>query len=131
MAIEEVVEINIDSVKVKKRIREKNVSIESLVESIKKYGLLQPIIIDEKRVLIAGYRRLQACKELGCTTILARVVKCEDAESVLLLEMEENVCRIPFSSEELLNAQKRLEKIRHPNFFVWLWRQIKAFFTGR
>lgn len=128
MAIES---IDIASIKVKKRIREANVCIQPLVESIQKYGLLEPIIIDQNNRLIAGFRRLQACKKLGFTTILANVVSVEDAETFLLLELEENTCRFQFSEEELLKAKKQLEKIRHPNFFMWLWNKIVSFFTRK
>ena len=128
MAIENV---EIDSIKVKKRIREKTVSIQPLMESIQKYGLLEPIVIDQNNRLIAGFRRLQACKKLGFNTILANVVSVEDAETFLLLELEENICRFQFSEEELAKAKKRLEKIRHPNFFVWLWNKIVSFFTRK
>lgn len=128
MAIES---IDIASIKVKKRIRGSNVSIQPLVESIQKYGLLEPIVIDQNNRLIAGFRRLEACKKLGFTTILANVVSVEDAETFLLLELEENTCRFQFSEEELLKAKKQLEKIRHPNFFVWLWNKIVSFFTRK
>ena len=128
MAIEN---IDIASIKIKKRVREKTVPIQPLVDSIKKYGLLEPIVIDQNNRLIAGFRRLEACKQLGCKTILANVVSIEDAETFLLLELEENTCRFQFSEDELLKAKKRLEKIRHPNFFVWLWNKILSFFTKK
>jgi Predicted transcriptional regulators len=124
-------DVEIGSIKIKRRIREKTVPIEPLVESIQKYGLLEPIVIDEKNRLIAGFRRLQACKQLGFNTILANVVNVEDAETFLLLELEENTCRFQFSDEELSKAKKQLEKIRHPNFFVWLWNKIVSFFTRK
>lgn len=131
MALENMVELDVDSVKMKKRIRNANVPVEPLMESIKQYGLIEPIVIDQNMRLIAGFRRLQACKALGYKKILARKIEVESDEDFLLLEMEENICRMPFSSEELEHAKKRLEGIRHPNFFVWLWRCIKNFFTGK
>lgn len=131
MALEDVLELDIDSIKVKKRIRSSDVPVDSLMESIRQYGLMEPIIVDQNMRLIAGFRRLKACRELGDKKILARKVEVESDEDFLLLEMEENVCRMSFSNEELEKAKQRLEKIRHPNFFVWLWKCIKGFFTGR
>ena len=131
MALDQMIEMDIDSIKVKKRIRNSNVPIEPLVESIRQYGLMEPIVVDQYSRLIAGFRRLQACKALGYKQILAKRIEVESDENFLLLEMEENVCRMSFSNEELEKAKKRLEKIRHPNFFVWLWRCIKNFFTGK
>lgn len=131
MALNNIIELDIAKVKVKKRVREKNEDLELLTESIKKYGLLEPIIVDEKYRLIAGMRRLTACKNLGFNTILANVIKVEDDEMRLLLEMEENICRLQFSEREISKAQNLLYKIRHPNFFVWLWNKIKSFFIRK
>ena len=42
--------------------------IDDLAESIKKYGLLQPILVkkqDDRYIIIAGERRYRACKKLG------------------------------------------------------------------
>ena len=47
MALEDMLELDIDSVKVKKRIRNSNVPIEPLVESIRQYGLMEPIVVDQ------------------------------------------------------------------------------------
>ena len=127
--VENIKEIDIDLIKIKKRVRDKNALIEPLVESIKKYGLLEPILIDQKNRLIAGYQRLRACKTLNYKTILAKVIKVKNNEEFLLLELEENTCRLQFSPEELEKAKKRLNRIQHPNFFLWLWYKIKAFFT--
>ena len=129
MAIENIVDIDINEVKIKKRVRSKTASYDSLVTSIKEHGLLEPIVIDQKKRLVAGMRRLEACKALGHKTILARVVEVDSDEAFLLLEMEENICRVPFTEEEILKGKQRLDGIRHPNFFQWLWRKIKRLFT--
>lgn len=130
MAIENIIDIDINAIKVKKRIRFENTSYESLMESIREHGLLEPIVIDQKKRLVAGMRRLQACKALGYKTIMANVVEVDSDEAFLMLEMEENTCRIPFTEEEILKGQKCLSSIRHPNFFQWLWRKIRRLFTG-
>jgi ParB-like chromosome segregation protein Spo0J len=38
---------------------------EALRESIRKYGVIQPVIVDEKGTVIDGYHRVKVCKELG------------------------------------------------------------------
>lgn len=129
MVIEDIKELDIDLIKVKKRVRNRNALIEPLEESIKKYGLLEPILVDQKNRLIAGYQRLKAYKNLGHKTILAKIIEVKSDEEFLLLELEENTCRLQFSSEELKKAEKRLHRIQHPNFFLWLWYKIKALFT--
>ena len=49
-----------------------------LSKSIKKLGLIEPIILrqmkEEQFQLLSGYKRLEAVKELGQETILARVL---------------------------------------------------------
>lgn len=48
-----------------------------LASSITDIGLLHPITVDENRRLLAGARRLTACKKLGWKEIPVRVVRCE------------------------------------------------------
>lgn len=56
-----------------------------LSQSIKENGLIQPIIVRKSDIigyeLIAGERRLRACKRLGLTTITAIVKDISDQES--------------------------------------------------
>ncbi len=52
--------IDIDQIKIKKRIRKNIGDIETLKNSIIKHGLIYPIIIDKNKNLIAGFRRYQA-----------------------------------------------------------------------
>jgi ParB family chromosome partitioning protein len=65
----------IDEIKVGKRIRRDMGDIESLAQSINDLGLLTPILITPDNKLLAGERRLRACKKLGWTTIPVTVVK--------------------------------------------------------
>jgi ParB family transcriptional regulator, chromosome partitioning protein len=47
-----------------------------LAESIEDIGLLNPITVDENGRLLAGARRLAACKRLKWKTIPVNVVRC-------------------------------------------------------
>jgi ParB-like chromosome segregation protein Spo0J len=38
---------------------------EALRESVRRYGVIQPVIVDEKGTVIDGYHRVKVCKELG------------------------------------------------------------------
>ena len=67
-------QIDIESVIFRKRVRKNLGDLKPLAESLKTYGLMNPIVINERNELIAGHRRLEAAKSLGWSTIAARVV---------------------------------------------------------
>jgi ParB family chromosome partitioning protein len=49
--------------------------IDALVESIRELGLLQPIVITPAARLIAGERRMEACRRLGIKSIMCCVAE--------------------------------------------------------
>lgn len=55
--------------------------IGSLVKSIERMSLLQPILIDKKGNVVDGHRRLAACKELGWTEVPCIVTAGDQAET--------------------------------------------------
>lgn len=81
-----------------------------LSNSIKKHGLLQPIIVmkkDENYMLIAGERRLRASKLAGFNTIKAIVADIE-SKNLRELALIENIQRQNLNPIELANAYKEL-----------------------
>jgi ParB family chromosome partitioning protein len=85
-------------------------SIKELSESIKKHGLLQPIIVIEKDddyMLLAGERRLRATKEAGLDTIRVIVADIE-SENLRELALIENIQREDLNPIELAVAYKEL-----------------------
>ena len=85
-------------------------ALKELANSIKEYGLIQPIIVlkkGERYVLVAGERRLRASKILGLKTILAFVA---DAEEKRLRELAliENIQRENLNPIELAHSYKSL-----------------------
>ncbi len=120
--------VAIDTIKVKKRARKDINGIEELAESIKRNGLLNPIVIDENNVLIAGERRLRAMKHLGRKQIEVNVISVQDSAQALEIEIEENTQRQEFTQEELIEAYTKLNKIRNPNIFIRFWRWLKDLF---
>ncbi len=89
--------MKISEIKIGNRFRKDIGELETLKKSIKEIGLLQPIVIDEKNNLIAGYRRLIACEELGKDDIKVNVVKIENA---IRGEYDENIIRKNFTPSE-------------------------------
>lgn len=67
-------------------------ALQDLAISIMEYGLMQPITVRQTGAfdyeLIAGERRLTACKSLGMTYIPAIVMKADDTDSAILALVE-------------------------------------------
>ncbi len=124
--------VNHISVEKEERIRQDQGDIQALAESIRKVGLLNPIIVDEKYRLVAGFRRLIACRVLGWEEIEARVVPFgEDLLRKFDAEVDENLSRKDFTAEEIISiAERREELIRklRGNIFQRVWRWIKSLF---
>lgn len=121
-------QIPIDQILVKKRIRKDLGDIDALVDSLRRFGLMNPILVNKKYVLIAGGRRLQAAKTLGWQTINAVVIDADDELTRLEYEIEENLQRREFNDEESSQAWARLYTLRNPGFFRRLWQSIVNFF---
>lgn len=68
----------IEQINIGNRFRKDMGDIDALAKSITELGLLQPIVISENYQLIAGERRLQACKSLGWSEIPATIVNLQD-----------------------------------------------------
>lgn len=91
-------EMRITSITVGDRHRRAMGDIDALAESIKANGLLRPIVVNARGELIAGARRLEACKQLGWTWVPARVVDLDDP---LQAELDENTARKDFTPTEI------------------------------
>lgn len=120
--------VDINQIQVSKRIRKDLGDLSPLMDSLRRYGLLNPITITKDYKLIAGQRRLESARQLGWTTIDAVVVDIKDPVARLEIELEENTQRSNFTELELLEGYKQLEKLRNPGFFRRIWNAIKAFF---
>ncbi len=120
--------VNIRDIKVKHRVRKDLGDLEPLKDSLKRYGLLNPITLDSKYRLIAGERRLEAAKLLGWTNINAVIVNNINPITKLEIELEENNQRKEFTDAELLEGYKRLERLRNPSFFRRILNAIISFF---
>ena len=76
--------------------------LSELAESIRKNGLLQPILVrkvDDKYQIIAGERRWQACKKIGLKEVPVNVTEADDTRSIALA-MIENIQRADLNPME-------------------------------
>ncbi|MDR3284258.1 MAG: ParB N-terminal domain-containing protein [Treponema sp.] len=122
-------QVQISEIKVKHRVRRDLGNLETLKDSLRRYGLLTPITLNGRYELVAGGRRLEAAKQLGWTSITANVVEPADEVAQLEMELEENTQRSDFTNADLLEGYQRLEKLKHPGVFRQIWKAIKEFFA--
>lgn len=131
-------DVPIDSVVVRERIRSDLGELEPMMASLRRHGQFSPILITRESELIAGHRRLESARRLGWTSIEAVVVDQCSEEVRLQLEIEENVQRKQLSNDELAAGVARLERLRHPWWLVrllrWLaprWQRVTGWMLRR
>jgi ParB family chromosome partitioning protein len=89
--------------------------LKELADSIKEYGLLEPVILrkkgDSRYEIIAGERRVLASKKLGLKTI-ASIVRnyTDDEKNNFILSIIENIQRADLNCIEEANAYNVLNK---------------------
>jgi ParB family chromosome partitioning protein len=127
--------VPLESIVVRKRIRKELGDISGLMQSLRTYGQLTPIIINRKHELIAGFRRLQAARRLGWKSIEAVMIDRPTEQQKLEVEIEENVQRLELSPEEIAEGMARLHKLRHPALLARIWafilRILRSIFAGK
>lgn len=94
--------VHIESVRVVDRHRWDLGDLQPLADSIADLGLLNPITLTRDARLIAGQRRLEACRLLGWAEVPVRFAdSLDDAVKLLHAERDENVCRKEMLPSEL------------------------------
>lgn len=96
----------IAEIQVKNRLREDIGDIGGLAQSIKSWGLIHPIVVDDAGRLIAGQRRIEACKRLGMKRVDVRYFGELSAAERREIEDEENLHR------KDLTAYERSKKVK-------------------
>ena len=99
--------IDINKIVVGDRIRKDFGDIQELAENIRENGLINPPTVNKDYVLLAGERRLRACKLLGWPQIPVTMLDTRDEAHDLAVEMDENNLRRNFSGTELAEGIRR------------------------
>ena len=130
--------VQIKDIKIKRRVRKDLGNLDDLKDSMRIYGLMNPITLNSRYELIAGERRLQSAIQLGWTSINANIIDNLSEIDQLEMEIEENNQRKEFTDAELMEGYKRLNRLRNPNifykiylFFKHLFQRIADFFQGK
>lgn len=90
--------------------------MDQLVESIKEYGLITPVILRTKELgryeMISGHRRKVACIRAGLTTITAEIRELTQDEAIILM-VDSNLQRTAvLPSEKAFSYKMRLEALK-------------------
>ena len=126
-------QVRIEEIKIKKRARHNIGNLKDLAKSLSEHGLMNPVTITEDKVLISGHRRIEAAKLLGWKTIEATIHPNLSRIELLEMEIDENLHRKDFTSDEIVEAFHQLERLKNPglfrkiiNFFKELLRHIAS-----
>lgn len=90
----------------------KEEELDGLAESIKKYGILQPLVVTKNETgyeLIAGERRLRACQKLNINSVPV-IIREPSLQEKLELALIENVQRKNLNPVEKAEAYLRLKE---------------------
>lgn len=110
-----VTDLTIDKIRLEERYRRDLGDMAGLAESINAEGLMHPVVVTSDLRLIAGQRRLEACKSLGWTDVPVRLVEgTVDAASLLRMERDENTCRKDMTPSECVALGRALEELERP-----------------
>ncbi len=93
---------------VDKSVKRDRGDINGLAQSIKKNGLLHPLVINQKGELIIGGRRLEAIKSLKMKKVLCHEVITNGRNDELRKVLAENIHRKDFSPSEKVALAKQL-----------------------
>jgi len=113
--------VPIDSIIVNRPERQRRElrNIDDLALSIRNRGLINPITIDPDYNLIAGERRLTACRQLGWTSISVQFSSELDYYELQMIELEENVKRVDLTWQEEVEAIARFHQLKIDNEPEW------------
>lgn len=99
----------------RKELRE----VDELAESISRIGLIHPPVVTQDLVLVAGERRVTACKKLGWTSIPVQFVDDLSDYELQSIELEENIKRVDLTWQEETEAVERFHKLKEANEEGW------------
>src|SRR5437016_4507688 len=108
--------VALSEIKILDRQRKEFGNVEELANSLARYGLLQPIVIDDSNTLIAGHRRVLAAMQLGWTEIDAMQRSGLDDLARRELELEENIRRKDLVWPEEVRAVRDLFRMRQARY---------------
>ena len=101
------------------RQRRELTGIDELAESIRKSGLINPIVVTQDHLLVAGERRLTAHQQLGFDTIAVHYAEDLSDEELQVIELEENIRRVDLSWQDLVRSVAKFDELKRSEEPEW------------
>jgi ParB/RepB/Spo0J family partition protein len=101
------------------RQRRELLDIESLADSIRRLGLIHPIVVKRDLELVAGERRYTACRSLGWTAIPAQYTDELEPARLRAIELEENIKRQDITWQDQVHAVVEYHRLRCSDSVGW------------
>lgn len=121
-----VIESPLASIKIGERAREEKGDLESMMESIKEKGILQPLVVDQKMNLLAGERRYLAAEALDMKFVPTFMYHTKGPVDPLEIELIENIERKDFTWQERAKLEKKIEDLKRKKDPKWSRRKQAA-----
>lgn len=61
------------------------------LESVKKRGVIEPVVITPNKMIVSGHQRVRACKELGISTVMCDIHAYDNDDEILQDLLETNI----------------------------------------
>ena len=102
------------------RQRRQLTGIDELAASIKRNGLINPIVVTRDLILVAGERRFTAHQHLGYDQIAVQYVEDLEETELQMIELEENIKRIDLPWQDHVRSIARFEKLKRTENPEWV-----------
>ena len=100
-------EMRLDQIVIGERVRRDMGDLSGLADSMKRHGVLHPVVVKSDGTLIAGHRRIEAARLCGWTEIAVTVI---DVADLLSAERDENAERKDFTPTEAVAIGRLIEE---------------------
>ena len=93
--------------------------IDNVAESIKQFGMVQPIVVDKDKVVIIGHCRLEACKKLKMKEVPCVMVEDLTEEQLKWNKMWElwTEAKVEVPYAQLMTYQSEINNGGHGQYF--------------
>lgn len=106
------IKLALADIKLGNRTRQDLGDLDDLAESIQRYGLIEPVVINQDHTLVAGGRRLAACQQLGWAEIDVVYRETLSEDELKEIELEENVRRKDITWQERVLSIDTIHRLK-------------------